>query len=130
MTLDDLEAALPNGLHDAEIHSIAIDYVARTARFILDAWVGTMDMPAGPERERYRRASLELTGLQYLAIQPPDFRPQYHFADTAPVKTGGLSPVDVPSPLPEDAFEAELFIADWNSFIQVAATDARLTWLD
>ncbi len=133
MTLDELEESLPNGLHDAEILHLVLDYVAHTARFELNVWVGDMDCPAGPERERYRRAALELTGLVFCAIEPPDFRPDYlprSLASRAPVTTSGLSAVASPSPLPDGAFEARLFVAEWNSFIQVAATNAALVWMD
>ena len=131
MTLEELEATLPNGLHDAEIRSISLDYVKQTARLSLDVWVGGMDLPEGPERERYRRASLEFTGLLYCAIEPPDFRPEYSgFAQAGPVSTSESVPVESPASLPAGTFEARVFVRDWNSFIQFAASGASLTWLD
>jgi hypothetical protein len=131
VTLDELSRSLPNGLHDAEIFNVALDYVARTARLGLNVWIGRMDAPAGPEREKHRRGEIELTGLLSCAIDLPDFGLHYgHFADPGPVTTGGVSSVESPSPIPQGAFEAKLFIDEWNSFIHVAATGASLTWIE
>jgi len=131
VTLAELEATLPNGLHDSSLHGIALDYVNRIARFTVDLWVGGMDLPAGPERERERRAELEFTGLLYCSIDPPDFRPGYHSAlESGPAWLMESNPVDPRSPLPEDAFEARMFVSDWNSFITIAARDVALTWID
>jgi hypothetical protein len=131
VTLAELEATLPNGLHDSSLRSIMLDYVNGVALFTVDLWVGTMDLPAGPERERQRRASLEFAGLLYCSIDPPDFRPHYRAAmEPGPAWLMESDPVDPPSPLPEGAFEARMFVNDWNSFIQIAAVDVSLTWID
>ena len=131
MTLTELEATLPNGLHDAYLHSVTIDYVARVARFTVDVWVGTVDLPGQGDRERERRAELRFTGLVYCSIDPPDLRPQYRSAlEAGPVALMQSNPVDPRSPLPEDAFEARLFVSDWNAFITIAALDVSLRWTD
>ena len=38
--IDELEAGLPNGLHDALLRTFSSDSGARRAEFILDVWVG------------------------------------------------------------------------------------------
>jgi hypothetical protein len=49
VTLEDLENTLPNGLHDAEVHKLSVDYVGRTLTLDLSVWVGG-DMGDPPER--------------------------------------------------------------------------------
>jgi hypothetical protein len=41
MTLDELAVSLPNGFHDAELKTLALDYERREARLVLDLWSGT-----------------------------------------------------------------------------------------
>jgi len=55
MTIFEVANGLPNGLHDAEVQSIRIDYLKRTVEFELDVWTGTM-ADAASTREMYRRA--------------------------------------------------------------------------
>jgi hypothetical protein len=71
MTLLEIEQLLPNGLHDAEVRKITIDYERRKVTVDLAVWVGEMDDP--PERrEAYKEGQLEISGLLFFAIEPPD----------------------------------------------------------
>ena len=45
MTLEELESTSPNGLHDAEIERIAVDYAVRELTLEVAVWVGSMDDP-------------------------------------------------------------------------------------
>jgi hypothetical protein len=70
-TLLEIEQSLPNGLHDAEVRKITVDHEHRRATIDLAVWVGDMDDP--PERrEAYKEGQLEISGLLFLAIEPPD----------------------------------------------------------
>lgn len=51
MTLEELSRSLPNGLHDAELHRVTIDYATRSVQLVLKAWVGRPE-----KREVYRPA--------------------------------------------------------------------------
>jgi len=76
MTLEELENTLPNGLHDADVHRIAIDYAERRVTFDLAVWVGKMEDP--PERrEAYKSGRIEVSGLLFIVMEPPD--PKYPF---------------------------------------------------
>ena len=66
MTFDELLQALPNGLHDAKLVRLAIDYADASVLLDLVLWMGTEE-----DREAMRSASLRFTGLNYLAIEPP-----------------------------------------------------------
>ena len=45
MTLDELARTLPNGFHDAALHSLALDFNLRTAELLLEIWVGDPHAP-------------------------------------------------------------------------------------
>ena len=71
MTLEELENTLPNGLHDAEVVRISVDYELRILALDVDVWVGDMD-EAPEKREAYRKGLIEISGLLFLAMEPPD----------------------------------------------------------
>src|SRR5262249_3623664 len=130
MTIEELARTLPNGFHDAEISTIRLDYVSRTASMELSLWMDDLD--AHPEyRELYRDAVLEFEGLQCAVVDPPD--PNYPFAEADPLWVD-LDPRP-PEPqipaferLPGNAFVARFFVRDWNSWVSIAATSASLRW--
>jgi hypothetical protein len=55
MTIAELESSLNLSFHDALLHSLTIDFVARRAELILDVCVGNPDAACSAERERRRR---------------------------------------------------------------------------
>jgi hypothetical protein len=131
VTIEDLAATLPNGFHDARVHVVSVDFSARAAELTLDVWVGAIDRPPGPEREKYRKARLNLIGLEYLAFEPPD--PRYRYREAGPIKVDLCDPDDAVAesrPCVQTGFAGRLFVSDWNSFIHFAAADARLDWLE
>jgi hypothetical protein len=123
MNLFELAEILPNGLHDAALRRVSVDYAERTAILELEIWVDD----AGLLLELYRPARITLTGLVYFAIEPP-----YHsssFRDAGPV-TIDLSAPEKPFVSGcenESAFR--LFISEFNSFIDADAPEAELEWL-
>jgi hypothetical protein len=66
VTLEELEDALPNGFHDAEIFSFELDYVAGIAKFHMNLLVGWPDDPE-PESQAYQEATLVVEG--YVSVQ-------------------------------------------------------------
>jgi hypothetical protein len=126
MTLEEIAAALPNGLHDAQVSRVAFDLVARTATLDLEIWIGDMDEPPEHGREVYRAGRLELRGVAYLAIEPPDAR--YEYAASSAVRIDLCDATKDQLPPPPAGFAAGLFVTEWNCFVQLGATDAELTW--
>lgn len=135
MTLDEWDSKLPNGFHDAKVLSIAIDYVAGTAKFRLSLHVGWPDDPE-PEREEYQEAEMMVTGLSFCSIDPPD--PSYRFlTDGRPMCVGGdpAQPDHLPALLkllakcPTGTWCYRFFVHDSNAFIQIAALDAQVSWI-
>jgi hypothetical protein len=76
-TIEDLDNDLPNGMHDAEIERIDIDYEARIGRLYLR--IDFSDPSTEEQVDKYRSAVLILEGLQFLAVDPPS--PGYPFAE-------------------------------------------------
>jgi hypothetical protein len=130
MTLEEIDDSLPNGLHDMHVDRLSIDFAGRVASFEVEIWVGDLDSQSETEQEATRCADLTLAGLQYCVLDPPD--PKYPFANPEPIWLVDLCEPDlvIPGdrPLPPGAFAARFFVNQWNSFIHVAALDARLTW--
>jgi len=131
MTLEELENTLPNGLHDSEVKRISVDYGRRNLVLDLSVWVG--DMGDAPERrEAYRKARVEISGLLFLVMEPPD--PNYPFA-TGDLRIDGCDlrknlDSKLLDSLPTDAFFRSLWVNEWNAFIHVAATGAQISWTD
>lgn len=130
MTIAEIEQALPNGFHDAEIRTIRLDYVNRTASMEVSIWMDDLDV--SPEfQELYRDGVLEFEGLQSAILDPPD--PRYPFAREEPLWVDlEDGPPDPPIPalakLPQGSFVARFFVRDWNSWVTVAAKSASLRW--
>ena len=57
MTLDQVVNSLPNGLHDAKLETINIDFAKREVRLELDIWIGDEI-----DSEAYRRAEIVYRG--------------------------------------------------------------------
>jgi hypothetical protein len=130
MNLQELEAGLPNGLHDAHLRSYTSDPTEHRAEFVIDVWVGDLHSTVTSERERRRPARLELLGLAYLVVDELD--PRYPTAHATPVQIDACSADDNPElagQVPEGGFAGRFFVTEWNAFIHFAAGEARLTWL-
>jgi hypothetical protein len=131
MTLEELENMLPKGLHDAEVQRVAVDYARRQVTFELAVWVGNMSDP--PERrEAYKSGRLDVTGLVFLVMEPPD--PKYPY--TNPVLTidgcdmGKNISGELLRSVPPGLFFRSLWVNEWNAFIHVAAKSVDVTWLN
>ncbi len=134
MTLEEIEKSLPNGLHDAKVSNLNIDYVKRVVKFKLDIWTGDLSSKKTEVREAYGKACLTLSNFLYCVIEPPD--PSYPYIDPKPLCVGtGSIQTDIipaakilPENLPDGAFSHWFFVNNWNAFIFVAATNAQLEW--
>ncbi|MGA2060763.1 MAG: hypothetical protein ABSG67_09810 [Thermoguttaceae bacterium] len=128
MTLDEIDSGLPNGFHDAEASQLAVDFLRKTMTLDLDLWIGSMSTPLNAGRETYRSAILELRGLAYFAVEPPD--PKYPYAKPGAI-TVDLCDVEDGSSLSaiqSGMFTSRFFVSEWNAFIIVSASEAVLTW--
>ena len=122
MNLFQLAETLPNGLHDAQLRRLSVDYVERTAVLELEIWVDDTDVFL----ELYRPARIVLKGLAYLVIQPPDAG--YPFREAGVVTIDLSAPETFVSGRESDS-AFRLFISQSNSFIDADADAAELEWL-
>ena len=128
MTLAELERTLPNGLHDAELVGIQIDYALRQAVLNVNVDVGDSEN-ASQDEENYRAARLLFHGLQFVVIDPPtsgDFDSNLSMIDTG---TGEprTAPCSVPA-ICKDCFLCWIYVVKWNSFIRIAAQNVAIEW--
>jgi hypothetical protein len=131
MTLEDLENALPNGLHDAEVKRIAVDYESRKATLEVAVWIGDMNDPP-EQREAYKDGRIDISGLLFLVMEPPDPKCPYKDSDLT-VDGCDLSKSlsgELLKSLPPDSFVRSLWVNQWNAFIHIAAKDANIEWLN
>jgi hypothetical protein len=136
MTLREIEDNLPNGLHDAQVKRIEIDYEKKRIKFTLALWIGDLSSQDESVRESFQEGELILTDLIYCIIEPPD--PTYSFLKASPITIGAGSATEdpiktetiLPSNLPDGAFAYWFFVHEWNSFIHIAAMDASIELKD
>lgn len=137
MTLSDVEATLPNGFHDAEIAELVWDYRTNSASFMMELWVAE----EGDESpEVYRTGRLDLKGIIFIMIDSPSPREldpkPYKYASGA-LQIDGFKTTE--SMLPNLAALAatvslaaspySFYVANWNSYMHIAAKDAELVWI-
>ena len=127
MTLDELAISLPNGLHDAELHKCTIDYAARSVQLVLKLWVGKPE-----QMELYRPAIIDLTGLHFWIVEPPDHdypgTYTYLIIDTGDVSALKSKPASHLPDVPKPAFVNWIYVNQWNAFMYVAAENANHRW--
>jgi hypothetical protein len=135
VTIEELEGALPNGFHDAEIFSFEVDYAAGIAKFRMNLLVGWPDDPE-PERQAYQEAILVVSGLCFFSVDPPSSK--YPFLpDGKPICVSGdaaksdhlPSLADLVARFPDGTWCYRFFVDDWNAFIHVAGRHGKVTWV-
>jgi hypothetical protein len=122
MNIDELEATLPNGLHDALICSYTFSEEERRVE------VG-IEVDMGDYRSRYVKARLEFLDVSRWEPDAP------HTVSMAPVAAGlriDTCEEDPKAPLsvPAGGFAGRFFVSEWNAFIHFVASDVRLLWLE
>lgn len=129
MTIEEIESELRNGLHDANIRNVSVNYTEMSAELLLSIWVGELSSSDLAIRERYRDAVLVLTGLSYFLIDCPD--PRYPYSSLNVVSMSHVDNAPTPAvPIPKDDFACEIFVSNWNSTIRFSACDAELKWIE
>ena len=125
MTFQEVERILPNGLHDAELVRVDIDYEGCRAIFEVN-----LDVSRYPDtEEHYRRGRITFSDVAFVAIDPPAVA-----GALGPSMTGAgdgqpsTAPCSLPE-LPKDCFLCWLFVDRSNSFIRVAARAVTHEWL-
>ena len=97
-------------------------------------WTGSME---GPNREERRTGKLRITGLYFCVIDPPD--PTYRYVphgSALNVSGDRAKPDTFPAleklsrTLPPAVSCYRFFVHEWNSFINIAAKDVQVSWVE
>jgi len=131
MTLEELDQKFPNGLVDAEITGLAVDYSQRSATLQMNV---RCSPPDSLDRGVYTPAVLTAREVFYLSIEPPDLDHLSSFqASTITVDGFPEDPEKFPlfahlkSKHLMGAFCCRFYVHDWNSFIHLAAGSAEFS---
>jgi hypothetical protein len=135
MTIQQLLNQLPNGLHDAQVSRLEVDFILRTACLDLAVWVGDSSGPPAA-KDRTRKARLTFSGFLFAVSDPPDSR--YDYAAAKPLWIDHDLVSQAPDSwdhsllagLPSGSFVSRLFVNNSNSFLYIAATGVALEWLE
>ncbi|MGB9204976.1 MAG: hypothetical protein WCB94_13550 [Terriglobales bacterium] len=130
MNLRELENTLPNGLHDAEVRGIHVDYEQHRLTLDLAVWVGSMDDPP-KHREAYKSGQLDISGLIFLVMESPDAKYPYRVSSQLTidsVEEEKSVPSELLRSLPADAFCHSFWVSEWNTCMYFAGTNAEMTW--
>lgn len=137
MKLSELENTLPNGFHDSALTSFEVDYVRRILRAKLSLKVGVPD-DSRETRNDGRDAVVEITGLIFLVMDPPDNTRDFSAGGEAWI-ADGYETTSIPQftrhltelleALPEGAFAHSFFVNDWNSYLHIAGANCSVQWL-
>ncbi len=129
VTLDELAASLPSGLHDAKLLSLAIDYPRQRLTLDLRINVGDPDAPDTAAREARRPVRMCFTGLLRCVVDPPDSRYPFDRAGPLTIDAGDGEPATSPRelpPVPPGAFLSWIFVYEWNAFLRVVARGVQI----
>src|SRR4029077_16091838 len=127
--IEQIEANLPNGFHDADVISIAINFSTRSLVLDMQLWVGDLDASDKSSREERRRAKLTVTGLLFCAMEPPDAR----YLESRKMVISSCGEGTAPNrtkvflgEIPDGNFLHWFYSSSSNSFVHIAAKDASL----
>jgi hypothetical protein len=130
MTLADIEQTLPNGLHDAELVRLEVDYSLGQASLCLNIDMSNAS-ERSPKNDEYQLSRLTFKDLQFVVIDPPNVDSDYPGISLVSAGMGQprTSPQDLPA-IRADCFLCWFFISRSNSFIRLAARDTSLEWIN
>lgn len=133
MTLEELEQSLPNGLHDAQIDKMTMDYLHSELTLAVRVWVGLLSQPR-PEKDRYRSSKIVFDKVHFFSIELPQAGSSFKFSGSVWFSYERMAPAVVPKELagsiPSGTQCYSLFVQDWLSHIHVCAADVSFSWID
>ena len=121
MSLDRL-SELPNGLHDAELVSLHVNYADGEVVLVVNVDVSHPEESAESQSPSYRRVHLHVRDVQFVVIDPPHGSPA--FKGLSRIDGGDGQPqgnaIDLPQ-LQAGAFLCWIYVESSNSFIRIGA---------
>ncbi len=131
MTIEQIEDLLPNGLHDAQIQALALDYEQMRLVLKVLVLVGLPDQPY-PDCERYRAGEILFEGVQFCSVEYPQTVSAFQHPGALWFSYGRTSPEQIPAGvrdiLPPGTQCYSLFIHKWLSHFHIAAAEVSFSW--
>ena len=120
--------------HDSELVSCAVDFACATATFEFNIQCRA----TVPDQQfSLQRGTLEFSGLCFCSVEPTIFQKRPGGGSSLWITADGPLPDErlqisgtVPSILPSNAFTHYLYSSSTNSFIVIAATGVRFSWVN
>ena len=131
MSPADILARLPNGMHDASIREMRVQFGGRLVTLEMDFWVGNLDSVDEGEREAYRAGVLVLSGVESIVVEPPDLadRSTRFSPDTGLDVHGEFGTCPGEPPTPNDGLvRLWFYVENWNARMKFAACECSLEW--
>jgi hypothetical protein len=121
MWINEIEANLPNGLHDSLVESIYIDYLNETIRINLQIEISDYSV-TGPSQ--HRSGVLVVYGLKFISIEEPEINEKVVRSNLRISSSGKIKEYE----------DGELkgyyfFIVSWNGYIKICGESAELQLL-
>ena len=131
MTMKEVEYRTPNGLHDAYLVGLSVNYHERVLRLDLNWLIGTPDGNTHQERDGYKVGTLIISGLRYCVVEAPaqgtgDEPDQIQGFETGSAEIERCHLPDVDG----DAFRHSIYVGFWESFVHFAGISAEVTPAD
>jgi|ERR1700733_3301866 hypothetical protein len=127
MTIEEVLHRTQNGLHDAYLLNISVNYRECVLRIDLNWWAGDLHSEIEEVREAYREGSLIISGLQYFVSESPAtaYSPGASYIDGYVTRADDVTRMSLPD-LSSEASRYSIFVGDWNSCIHFAGTSAEV----
>lgn len=128
MTVQEIEYRTPNGLHDAYLFALSIDYDLNVLRLDINWLIGVPDGKTYEDREAYRRGLLIVNNLKYCVVEAPDKRNMKgaSYIDGFQTRAEDIKRCGLPE-ITDGVFRHSIFVGEWNSFIHFAGTSAEIS---
>ncbi len=132
MTLEQVEGSLPNGLHDAQIQQLVVDYEHSRLTLRVFVLVGLPGQPR-PDRDSYRLGEILFQKLLFFSIDPPQVGSAFQQPGSVWFSYERTAPEGTPAAVRQTLSPAtqcySLFVHDWLSHIQIAADEVSFSWV-
>lgn len=131
MTHADILAQLPNGMHDASISGMRVEFDRRTVTLDMEFWVGDLDADDVAKQEAYRVGRLVLTGVVAMVVEPPDPADRgscFSLGEGINVH-GEFGAYPGEPPAPNDGLvRLWFYVENWNARMKFTARECSLEW--
>jgi len=124
-------AQLPNGMHDASISQMRVEFGRGTVTLDMEFWVGDLDAEDEAQREASRLGKLVLTGVVAMLLEPPDpaDKGSCFSLDEGINVHGEFGSYPGEPPAPDDGLvRLWFYVENWNARMKFTASECSLEW--